>query len=157
MVNASKRLISEYEKQKKTPSDQFIAQPLESNLFEWHFTLKGCPSSPYEGGLYHGKVELPQEYPMAGPDIIFLTENGRFETGKKICLSNTSYHPESWTPLWTIRMMIESLETFFTEDAAGIGALKHSDEQRKKLAKESLVFECATCGKMNEHREFLLK
>ena len=51
---------------------------------------------------YHGEVLIPEEYPMKGPDIIFHTENGRFKTHTPICLSNTSYHPESWTPLFTL-------------------------------------------------------
>ena len=68
----------------------FHAAPLESDLFCWHFTIKGVVNSPYEGGLYHGEVLIPEEYPMKGPDIIFHTPNGRFETNKPICLSKYS-------------------------------------------------------------------
>ena len=31
---------------------------MEDNIFEWHFTIKGQKDTPYEGGLYHGKVIL---------------------------------------------------------------------------------------------------
>ena len=71
MVNSKQRILSEIEKLKKNPSDCFHAEPLESNIFEWHFTLKGVEGSEYEGGLYHGKVLLPDEYPMKGPDLVF--------------------------------------------------------------------------------------
>lgn len=42
---------------------------------------------------------------MSPPDIYFMTENGRYQTNKKICLNITSYHKESWSPAWTLRTM----------------------------------------------------
>ena len=32
---------------------------LQSNLFEWHFTLRGPPDTEFEGGIYHGRIILP--------------------------------------------------------------------------------------------------
>jgi len=37
--------------------------PCRGNLHEWHFTIAGPPGSVYEGGLYHGRVLLPGDYP----------------------------------------------------------------------------------------------
>ena len=31
----------------------------------------------------------------------FRQPNGRFETGKKICLSMSAHHPETWQPSWS--------------------------------------------------------
>ena len=88
MQRNNRRLQTEFKQLQKTPSDMFHAYPLPENLLNWHFTIKGVPGSLYEGGLYHGEVLIPEEYPMKGPDIIFHTPNGRFETHKPICLSN---------------------------------------------------------------------
>lgn len=55
------------------PTDEYSAHPLEDNLFEWHFTMRGPPSSEFEGGVYHGRILLPTEYPMKPPNIIILT------------------------------------------------------------------------------------
>lgn len=55
------------------PTDEYYARPLEDNLFEWHFTVHGSPSSDFEGGAYHGRILLPPEYPMKPPNIILLT------------------------------------------------------------------------------------
>lgn len=33
--------------------------------------------------------------------LIFKQPNGRFETNKKICLSISGHHPESWQPSWS--------------------------------------------------------
>ena len=33
-----------------------------------------CPTeTPYEKGIYHGKIVLPSDYPMSPPDIYFFT------------------------------------------------------------------------------------
>ena len=100
---AVKRITKEFTELTKHPSPHFIAQPLENDLFEWHFTLLGPPETPYENGLYHGRLILHTNYPLKPPKFIILTLNGRFETNKEICMSNTSYHPDEWQPAWTIR------------------------------------------------------
>jgi len=132
MVSATTRILTELNKLKKIPPEDFIAYPLEDNIFEWHFTFKGPNGSDFKNGLYHGKVILPQNYPMKAPDIIMLTPSGRFEIGRKICLSNTSYHPETWSPLWTIRMMIESLYNIMPNNEGGIGHFFTSELERKR-------------------------
>jgi ubiquitin-conjugating enzyme E2 J1 len=38
------------------PTDQYHAAPFEENLFEWHFTIRGPSNTPFEGGLYHGRI-----------------------------------------------------------------------------------------------------
>lgn len=46
---------------------------LQDNLFEWHFSVRGPPDSDFDGGIYHGRIVLPPEYPMKPPSIILLT------------------------------------------------------------------------------------
>ena len=45
----------------------------QDDLFEWHFTIRGPKDTEFEGGLYHGRILLPAEFPYRPPDIIFLT------------------------------------------------------------------------------------
>lgn len=54
-----------------------------------HFTFLGTPNSEFEGGLYHGVIFLPDEYPMKPPHIQFYTESGRFEIRTNICTNFT--------------------------------------------------------------------
>jgi len=58
-------------------TEEYYASPLEDNLFEWHFTVQGPPSTDFEGGIYHGRILLPPEYPMKPPNIILLTVSGQ--------------------------------------------------------------------------------
>ena len=142
----NRRLINEQKKAQETHSPHFYVAPLNDNLFEWHFTLRGLKGTDYEGGLYHGKIILPEEYPFKAPDLMFMTKNGRFETGKNICLSITSYHNESWTPAWNIITILEAVGAFFLVEENGIGYVKNDSATRKKLANESRTFCCSTCG-----------
>jgi hypothetical protein len=43
------------------------------NLFDWHFTIRGPPDTPFEGGMYHGRIILPSDYPFRPPNIMLLT------------------------------------------------------------------------------------
>ena len=153
---AVKRIMREYAEFQQSYSSgggiDVVAGPLDDNLFEWHFTVRGPPSSPYAGGLYHGRVLLPSNYPFRPPDIVMLTPSGRFETGKKICLSISSYHPNNWQPSWSIRTALTALSAFFTTPAAGaIGSLDYPDREKQQLAAKSKDFVCPHCKHSNAH------
>ena len=38
------------------PSDRYYAHPLEHDMFEWHFTIRGADETDFEGGIYHGRI-----------------------------------------------------------------------------------------------------
>ncbi|KAJ7363415.1 Ubiquitin-conjugating enzyme E2 J1 [Desmophyllum pertusum] len=140
-----KRLMREA-KELNQPTELYFAQPLEDNLFEWHFTVRGPPDSDFAGGRYHGRITLPPEYPMKPPSIMLLTPNGRFEVGKKICLSMSAHHPETWQPSWSIRTVLMALIGFMpTQGAGAIGSLDYTTQERKVLAKRSLDWKCNGC------------
>uniref|UniRef100_A0A7S0CKE4 UBC core domain-containing protein n=1 Tax=Proboscia inermis TaxID=420281 RepID=A0A7S0CKE4_9STRA len=111
--------------------------PLKSNLFRWHFTFSGPLNSPYEDGYYHGRVLLPKSYPLSPPRIQLLTPNGRFLTGTDICLSATNFHPESWTPRWTVRGLVNALRLHMCTTAGEIGGCNASEDDRRKFAERS--------------------
>jgi ubiquitin-conjugating enzyme E2 J1 len=113
-----------------------------------HFTIRGADGTDFEGGIYHGRILLPPEYPFKPPHIILLTPSGRFETNTKVCLSFSAYHPELWQPAWGIRLILEALISFLPTPADGaVGALDWSSLERKRLAAKSVHYLCPTCGK----------
>ncbi|KAJ3263495.1 Ubiquitin-conjugating enzyme E2 J1, partial [Borealophlyctis nickersoniae] len=135
---AVKRLMKELADLRNDPSPEFTAAPLDDNLFEWHFTIRGPPEGGFQGGRYHGRVVFPPDYPFKPPSIFFLTPNGRFELNKKICLSITNYHPEYWRPVWGIATALTALISFLpTKGDGAIGALDWTEEERKACAKKS--------------------
>ena len=81
-------------------------------------------SNSLQGGIYHGRILLPPEYPFKPPSFLMLTPNGRFETNTKICLSISSHHPEHWQPSWSVRTALTALIAFFPTPGNGaIGSL----------------------------------
>lgn len=75
--------------------------------------------------------------------------NGRFDVGKKICLSISAHHPEEWQAAWGVRLMLEALISFLPTDGNGaLGALDYSSSERKRLAEKSKEWCCARCGKI---------
>ncbi|CAD7702444.1 unnamed protein product [Ostreobium quekettii] len=119
-------------------SPDFVAQALEDDIFEWHFVIRGPPDTAFEGGMYHGRILLPPDYPFKPPSFIMLSKNGRFETGIKICLSISSHHPEHWQPSWGVRTALTALVAFMPTPGKGaLGSLDFPAADRKDLARLS--------------------
>merc|ERR1719271_88844 len=118
---------------------QISVRPAEENLLEWHFVLHSLGAdTPYHGGCYHGKILFPPEYPHAPPSIVMVTPSGRLETGQKLCLSMTDFHPESWNPAWSVETILVGLLSFFISDVEnGYGAITTSEERRREFARLS--------------------
>jgi ubiquitin-conjugating enzyme E2 J1 len=143
---AIKRLVTELRVMRHDPQPDFVAGPAGDDLFLWHFSIRGPPDTPFAGGIYHGKIVFPPQYPMKPPDIFFLTPNGRFETNRAICLTTTSFHPESWQPSWDVRSMLIALIAFLPTKAEGIGSIETSADDRMELARRSRSWHCPICG-----------
>ncbi|KAK6833237.1 ubiquitin-conjugating enzyme/RWD-like protein [Apiospora arundinis] len=133
-----------------TPNN-YTATPLETDLFEWHFTLRGPPRSAFAEGIYHGRIVLPPTYPLRPPMFRFSTPSGRFEANREICLSISGHHEETWQPAWGVRTALVALRSFMETDAQGqIGGLNSAEPVRRRLAAESRGWTCSACGKSNE-------
>ena len=111
--------------------------PLHKNLLQWHFSVMGPPNSDYAGGVYHGRVLLPKTYPASPPRIQVYTPSGRFIPATDICLSASSFHPESWTPQWTILSLVEALRLHMLTTANEIGGKEDTPQQRRIYARAS--------------------
>ncbi|KAF2239042.1 UBC-like protein [Viridothelium virens] len=146
-----KRILKEASELANNPSPDYHAEPLENDLFEWHFTLRGPPApSPYANGIYHGRIQLPAAYPLRPPAFRFLTPTGRFEVNREICLSISGHHEESWQPAWGLRTALVAIRSFMDTNASGqLGGMDSSESARKKMAADSSAWKCAGCGMTN--------
>ncbi|KAL6532536.1 Ubiquitin-conjugating enzyme E2 32 [Orobanche gracilis] len=130
---AVKRILQEVKEMQSNPSDDFMSLPLEENIFEWQFAIRGPRDSEFEGGIYHGRIQLPADYPFKPPSFMLLTPNGRFETQTKICLSISNHHPVE-----IVRTALVALIAFMpTSPNGALGSLDHSKEERRALAIKS--------------------
>ncbi len=120
--------------------------PCKHNLFEWHFTIAGPPDSPFEGGLYHGKILLPPTYPLNPPVVKLLTPNGRFSVGVPICLSLSNYHKEQWNPTCTVTTLVTALRAHMLAPALEIGSIRTTPSVKRLQALQSRRWQCPSCG-----------
>lgn len=136
-----KRLNKEiimYEKE-KFKFQNLIIRPSDDNILNWYFIIYDLKETPFENGVYFGKVKLPHEYPLKAPDFIFYTPSGRFKCETKICTTFSSFHQETYTSTWNILTMMQGLISFMTDtDCDGIGSIKTTNQEKIELANQSL-------------------
>jgi hypothetical protein len=76
-------------------------------------TAPSCPPGPVSPSPFHppplfpicgfpGKLKFPDDFPFRPPAIFMITPNGRFETNRRLCLSISDFHPETWVPTWSV-------------------------------------------------------
>jgi ubiquitin-conjugating enzyme E2 J2 len=138
----TRRLTRELRSLQKDPlkSPKIVALPNEANILEWHYVIEGNKGTPYEGGYYHGKLLFPKEYPLKPPSVIMLTPSGRFQPNRRLCLSMSDFHPESWNPMWSVGTILTGLYSFMVETGPTLGSIETSELQKKKFAIKSLDF-----------------
>mmetsp|Transcript_12081 Transcript_12081/g.22456 ORF Transcript_12081/g.22456 Transcript_12081/m.22456 type:complete len:503 (-) Transcript_12081:188-1696(-) len=112
--------------------------PLSTNLRHWHFSFRG-PGHLYKG-IYHGRIILPKDFPMSPPRVQLWTPSGRFVPRRDVCLSASAYHPESWTPRWTIFGLVNALRLHMLIPPGEIGGMESTLEAKEQYARESLTW-----------------
>lgn len=112
----------------------------ESNILEVHYVIEGLEKTPYAGGFYHGKLVFPKNYPMKPPSVIMMTKNGRFQPNRRLCLSMSDFHPESWNHMWSVSTILTGLYSFMIESAPTLGSVESTKSQKEKLARLSLDY-----------------
>lgn len=138
--SATSRLKQDYLRLKRDPVPYIIAEPLPSNILEWHYVVSGPEATPYEGGYYHGKLVFPREFPFKPPAIYMVTPSGRFKTNTRLCLSISDFHPDSWNPAWSVSTILTGLLSFMIEKSPTLGSIETSDYEKKQLALQTLEF-----------------
>lgn len=139
-----KRLQKEIQMYKKEnfKFPNLILRCNETDLLTWYFIVHNLLETPYENGVYFGKIKLPNEYPLKPPDFYFITPNGRFHTDKKICTTFSSFHQDTYASTWNIMSMMEGMISFMTDKPSsltnGIGYVSTTDDEKKDLAIKSL-------------------
>ena len=140
----TRRLTKELSALKKDPigEPRITVAPNESNILEMHYVIEGSKQSSFEGGVYHGKLIFPKEYPLKPPSVLMCTPSGRFQPNRRLCLSMSDFHPESWNPMWSVSTILTGLYSFMIESNPTLGSIETSLEQKRQYAAQSLEYNC---------------
>jgi ubiquitin-protein ligase len=141
MSGTTKRIQNEIKLLTKNPIELIDWFPDEKDFFLWYFLLKGPSKTDYEGGFFIGKIIISATYPTTPIDFVMLTPTGRFEIDKKICLTNSGFHAESWSPIWNMGTILLGFISIMADDTTdGLAHIKRSAVERKALAKASFNY-----------------
>ncbi|KAJ5819929.1 hypothetical protein N7474_005520 [Penicillium riverlandense] len=116
--STTQRLLRELKDYTKSPNEALLhLGPVdEEDLLHWEAVLKGVAGTPYEGGLWHLRIAIPSNYPLAPPTIHFATRishpNISFTTGE-ICL--TLLTTEHWSPVYTLSTTLTAIHQLLTD------------------------------------------
>lgn len=140
---AIKRLTKEFKDLERNPVPYIEAHPCDENILDWYFILTGPPDTPYTGGTYMGMLLFHKNYPFEPPGIKVITPSGRFVPNKKICLSISDYHRESWNPSFSVGTILNGLLSFMTSEESTAGGMSATVALRREYAIKSHAYNMA--------------
>jgi ubiquitin-conjugating enzyme E2 D/E len=108
-MSTLKRIQKELAEMIRAPPSNCSAGPLhDENLHLWQGTIMGPEGSPYQGGVFNLKIELPVDYPFKAPKITFTTRifHCNINSAGGICLDILK---DKWSPALTIDKALLSI------------------------------------------------
>ena len=111
-VTKSKKLYGELKNLRKNKIEGISAEPIDENdLTVWKGRVEGAKGTPFEGGYFHFKIEIPEQYPFEPPEVKMITKvyhpNINSKTGS-ICVNILK--KGVWVPTNSIQSVLLSLQ-----------------------------------------------
>ena len=74
-LNALKKIKEEYDELRDKPLENIGTKVglVDDDIFLWEFTLTGPKDTPYAGGIFHVRIQFPDNYPIGRPEVYFKT------------------------------------------------------------------------------------
>ena len=116
-VTKSKKLYGELKNLRKNKIEGISAEPIDENdLTVWKGRVEGAKGTPFEGGYFHFKIEIPEQYPFEPPEVKMITKvyhpNINSKTGS-ICFNILK--KGVWVPTNSIQSVLLSLQGLLTK------------------------------------------
>ena len=138
LARATKRLNRDMKLIISDPIPSIDVALNEDDILDWNFVIHGREGTPYQGGVYHGRLVFPPTFPFGPPKILFLTPNGRFKVNERICFSLSDFHPEEWKPAYSVTAVLRGVYDFMHETTDTIGSIVATHNEREILAQNSI-------------------
>ena len=97
--------------------DKITAPPMDANPFHLIATICGHLDTPYEGGIFHLKIEYPRHYPHKPPRIRFLTRvfHPNINSDGSVC---ADLFTTDWSPTLCIAQILITMTSFLDDPNA---------------------------------------
>lgn len=136
------REFNEVSKSDEVAKNLIFIELVGNSLVDLKGRIAGPPDTPYEGGVFHLEIKIPETYPFNPPKVRFLTKiwhpNISSVTGA-ICLDILK---DQWAAAMTIRTVLLSLQALLAaaepddpQDAVVAKQYKESPEMFRLTAK----------------------
>lgn len=151
-------LLKEYRRMQENPSEHYSIGLLNDDIYTWEVLIFGPRKTPYENGIFRGRMLFPIDYPEAPPTFRFCSEmwHPNIDRNGSVCISilhkpgEDEYGYESlderWLPVRNPESVILSIISLLTspncESPANIDAAQHLREDEAGYKKR--VGELAT-------------
>ncbi|KAL4472949.1 hypothetical protein ABPG72_020643 [Tetrahymena utriculariae] len=117
-MNKSRILKEANEAAKLKEKENFVLLFDENDIYKWKAFIVGPEDSPYSDGIFELGINLPSNYPIQAPQVIFKTRifhpNIHWETGE-ICLNVVK---EEWSPYWTLEALCRAVQQLMSNPNA---------------------------------------
>eukprot|EP00386_Alphamonas_edax_P000681 GDKI01002117.1.p1 GENE.GDKI01002117.1~~GDKI01002117.1.p1 ORF type:complete len:947 (-),score=330.89 GDKI01002117.1:22-2772(-) len=153
---ALQRLQWDYREMKANPLPTVVAEPLESDWFEWHANVRGA-GYPYDQHIFHFILKFPETYPLNPPQITIentLSHPNIFgsyicldllETGQWADKEERMMKYTGWSAAYSVQTILMQLQSFMQEKAYTTrGAVQSS-------LRGSLRYKCMKKGCMHTY------
>ncbi|KAH0787301.1 putative ubiquitin-conjugating enzyme E2 N [Histomonas meleagridis] len=115
-MNAKNRIARETKMLMTNPPPGISGSPCEDNYRNFKIIIEGPQGTPYQGGLFHLELFLPENYPLDPPKARFLTKiyHPNIDKIGRICL-DVLKADKGWTPALNISTILLSIQSLLCE------------------------------------------
>jgi len=117
------------------PAPGISAWSIDDDMTNLEAMILGPDDSPYKGGSFLLKIQVPPRYPLEPPHVRFVTPiyHPNIDSEGRICLDTLKMPPQgTWTPSVNINTLLLTLRLLLSNPNADDGLVPEITEQYRK-------------------------
>jgi ubiquitin-conjugating enzyme E2 D/E len=107
----SRRIFKELRSLQRLASTFYTIAPIGNNINELLATIRGIKGSPWENGIFHVRINVPQDYPWVPPRCWLLTKiyHPNIDEKGAICLDILNIDSGERSPVWGLETIVVAI------------------------------------------------